>query len=183
MSPYPDPIKIWRFVRIKMGDRDDYVVAIDGPDCSGKTTLSNLLLNIARSEKINTSVIRLDDFFVANVKRPRPNPDAVSEFLLDYFPCDELIEILKTSHGLVFLEGMFVLRPCLLNLYDLKIRLELDERSVFERAAHRDLKQFCNWGDFALHYVCQALAAQRIYRSLCQPNSVADIVIALNDTH
>ncbi len=180
MSLYPDPEKIWDSVMHKMGNKDDFVVAIDGPDCSGKTTLSNTLLRIAKSQEINANVLHLDDSFVTNVMRPRRNPDAVSEFLLDFFSHDTLKEKLEESRGLVFLEGMFLLQPWLLNLYDLTIRLELDERSVFERATDRDLDKFCNWGDFALHYVSQTLAAQRLYLSLCQPNKISDILIDLN---
>ena len=180
MILFPDPEKIWTSVLKRMEDKDDYVVAIDGPDCSGKTTLSKKLFSLAKSEGIAATVIHLDDTFKTNVLRPRPNPDAVSEFLLDFFFHNNLKESLEKSNGLVILEGMFLLQPWLLELYDLKIRLDLDERSVFERATDRDLDKFGNWGDFALHYISQALASQRLYRSLCKPNRFADIVINLN---
>jgi uridine kinase len=180
LSLYADPHIILEKVLQKKCNRDDFKVVIDGPDCSGKTTLANMLQNIAKSKKINSTIIHLDETFETKIARPRRNPDAVSEFLLDFFSYDTLIEKILNTNGLVFIEGMFLLQPWLLNHYDLIIRLELDERSVFERATVRDLDQFTNWGDFALHYISQALAAQRLYRLICQPNMVADILIDLN---
>ncbi len=180
MIRYPDPEKVLDSISQQRRKRENFIVAIDGPDCCGKTTLSNKLVSIAKSQGMNAHVVHLDDSFESNITRPRRNPDAVSEFLLDFFSHDTLRETLGKFKGLIILEGMFLLQPWLLDLYDLKIRIELDERSVFEQATHRDLHQFRNWGDFALHYVSQALAAQRLYFSLCQPNKIADILINLN---
>lgn len=157
------------------------MVAIDGPDCSGKTSLADAISAITVDKKIPCTVIHLDDTFEPTVRRPRSNPDPVSEFLLDYFRHDTIDGFLHNSTGLRIVEGMFLLRPQLMKLYDFRIRLELDEAYVFQRAMARDKTKFDSPGDLILHYACQALPAQRLYRWFCQPHVVADLTITLSD--
>lgn len=143
--------------------------------------MANRLVNMAGADGVSATAVHLDESFVPQVTRPRRNPDAVSEFIMEFFSYEYLERTLSERHGLVFVEGMFLLRVPLLNLYDLKLRLELDEHAVFSRAMLRDLDSFPSWGDFALHYVSQALASQRLYRWFCQPHIAADVTIHLSD--
>jgi len=181
LHKFADASEIWDVIRRRVMHKRNYVVAIDGPDCSGKSTLAKSLVAKALADGFTATAVHLDETFVREVTRPRRNPDAVSEFLMEFFSYEDLPKSLRSFGGLVFLDGMFLLRPSLLNLYDMTIRLELDEQAVFERAMLRDLAEFATWGDCALHYVSQALAAQRLYRWFCQPNVVADLTIYLGD--
>ena len=126
--------------------------------------------------------MHLDDTFRRNYTRPRKNPDAVSEFILEYFDHKHIPNVVESTTGLVIIDGLFLFRTDLLKLYDFTIRLELPEEHVFERARKRDMSEFKSWGNFALHYISQAIAAQRIYSSLCQPSEVADLTIFLQDS-
>jgi uridine kinase len=181
LAKFSDPEEVWTAIRSRYREQAAYVIAVDGPDCSGKTQLATRLLEIVERNNLEASIFRLDDTFAASAVRPRRNPGAVSEFLLEFFDHAAIERAISSARRILIIEGMFLLRPSLIKKYDFSIRLELDEKSVFERAYSRDLLKFENWGDFALHYVSQSLAAQRLYRSLCEPTLVADLVIELSD--
>ncbi len=181
LDSYANAPEVWSAVSAKLTAKKDLVVAVDGPDCSGKTTLATTLKETAQIHGFECTVCHLDDTFERIVRRPRRNPDAVSEFVLEFFSYERISEIIGETSGLRIFEGMFLLRPNLLPMFDFKIRLELDEQSVFDRAITRDRADFENWGDLALHYIGQTLPAQRLYRWFCQPSSVADLTIFLSD--
>jgi uridine kinase len=170
---------LWPAVEAHLARQERCVLAVDGPDCAGKTTLADVVAARANQQRLSYCVVHLDATFEDTARRPRGNPDAVSEFLLDFFHHDGLKVIAReATEQLIVIEGMFLLRAGLLDLYDISIRLELDERTSFERAYVRDLDTFACWGDFALHHVTQCLAAQRVYRSLCSPESHASFTFA-----
>jgi uridine kinase len=167
--------EIWVAVEDHLRLQPRCVLAIDGPDCAGKTTLAGDVAALAEKHGITTRIAHLDDTFRGVASLPRTNPDAVCEFLLDFFDHDATHSFLTGDEQLLIIEGMFLLRVGLCQLYDISVRLEIDERVSFERAYARDGAKFASWGDFAVHHVTQCLPAQRVYRELCAPHISASL--------
>lgn len=180
MDKYPDPRQCWEAFKDRAQRSARFVIAIDGPDCSGKSTLAQGIAALASAQGRTCGIIHVDDQIVQPATRPRKNPDAVSEFIIDYFNYDGLKNQISGTDGIVIIEGLFLLRAWFLEQYDFTIRLELSEEQVFFRAARRDRESYASWGDFALHYVSQSIASQRVYRELCAPDETADLVIRLD---
>jgi uridine kinase len=85
------------------------------------------------------------------------------------------------NQDIVIVEGLFLLRPELMRLFDFVIRLNIPNQEVIKRALSRDVGVFGNAEYVLRGYNLQSLPAQDYYIKLCQPNKKADIVIENSD--
>lgn len=132
------------------------IIAIDGKCASGKTTLSKILSFI-----YDCNVFHMDDFFLTselktperlaeiggNVDYLRFNKEILSKIKLNIpfkyqvYNCskqilDNFVEI--TPKKLNIVEGVYSMHPTLINNYDLKILLTVDNNTQSERILKRN---------------------------------------------
>lgn len=163
------------------------IIGIDGPDCAGKTTMSRLLLQqfMARSR---TLLIHADDYLHAQGHRERRGEFSVEAFLFDYFDQDALLrgalEVMSDigigtgiKPDILMVEGMFLFRPPLNAHFTFRIRMEIAEDVVLERAMKRDVGVIGDETWVREHYIRQCIPAQRFYRTAADPAAQADILI------
>ncbi len=84
------------------------------------------------------------------------------------------------SPSAILAEGVFLFRPGLAELFDIKIFLDIPLTKVLERARKRDLE----WGGEAVmtKYEKKYIPTQRVYLALAQPAIKADFTIDMSDT-
>lgn len=94
-------------------------------------------------------------------------------------PLQERIEIEKND--IVLIEGIFLFKDNMQRYYDLKIFLDVDERTILERVLKRDLEILANTETIKKRYIHKYFAGDRLYYADIEPNEIADIVIDNND--
>lgn len=186
-------------------------VAVDGPDTAGKTTLAAELAQALsgvrhvilasvdgfhqpqavryRRGNLSAEGYYQDAFdydaVVASVLEPlgpggsRRYRPAVFDFRTDtplYQP------LCQAMDGAVLLfEGVFLLRPRLLDFWDLRIFVEVSPEEALRRALVRDVELFGSPGAVRDRYRLRYLPAQELYRADASPTQHADVVIDNND--
>lgn len=163
------------------------IVGIDGPDCAGKTTMSQLLLRQFMARK-RILLIHADDYLRPKDHRERRGEFSVEGFLFDYFDQDALLrgvlEVMSDAGpragvkaDLLIVEGMFLFRPPLNAHFRFRIRMEIAEDLVLERAMKRDAGVIGDEAWVREHYIRQCIPAQRLYRRDVDPGAQADMLV------
>jgi uridine kinase len=179
------------------------LVAVDGVDASGKTTLADALgaAVAPRREVVRASVdafhrpraerYRRGRASVEGCYRDTIDHDAVRHRLLlpfrDGGPCvtvafdhsrDTAVEAEPVRPGdtaVLVVDGVFLQRPELDVGWDLVVHLQVPDEEVLRRAAARD-------GEHALPlYRERYLPAQRLYEQECRPGERADVLVDNTD--
>src|SRR5690348_6356109 len=99
------------------------VVGVDGPDCSGKTTISNAL-TAARPSL--WQALHLDEHADPEVLRTDRDVMSLETFLTDYFPTDKVVSAIQIAAercelrgpSRLVVEGMFLCRPQIRRMID-----------------------------------------------------------------
>jgi uridine kinase len=179
-----------RIIKEKIDIKKRIIIAVDGPDCSGKSTLCRSLNGILM--KNYTSVlVHFDDYLNEKEIREKRGEFSVEGFLYDFFdegallksiinPSKENDLIHKIYPEIIIVEGLFLLRPHLISKYDLRIRLEIDDELLLKRAMQRDTGVLgsANWVE--KHYTQQCIPAQKRYREIDKPNISSHIIVNVN---
>lgn len=84
------------------------------------------------------------------------------------------------TETMVLVEGVFLLQPCLLSLYDLTIFLEITEEECLQRVTQRDGYLFGDEAAIRERYLEKYLPGQALYLAEANPARVADVVIDNN---
>jgi uridine kinase len=142
--------------RVGRADR----VGIDGRDAAGKTTLAGAL---AAALPFPATRVSIDDFH-------RPAEQRV-DYYADAFDLDAFAAAVRAAHGCVVAEGAFLFRPELDDLWDVRVRLEVDPAEQLRRAAAR--------GDAVDRYDTRYRPAHAAYERLAGPTARADVVAEL----
>lgn len=164
-------------------------VAIDGPDCSGKTTLCNSVVTSLK-DRHTILPVHFDDYLNSERVRQRRGRCSPRAFLWDFFDAGALVrsvlEPMKRSATevspapiIVIVEGLFLLSKDLAPLFDLRIRLEISDSLLLDRALARDSGRLGSEAWVRTHYLRQCLPAQRIYRREAQPAKRAHFLISV----
>ncbi len=85
MAKYADPNLIYSKIAPLAIGQNTFSVGIDGPDCSGKTTLAQNLAKIAQFDFEHIEIVHLDQTFSSKSVSSRKNPNPVAEMLLEFF--------------------------------------------------------------------------------------------------
>lgn len=180
------------------------LVAIDGPDAAGKTTLADSLAAMLTSPTLRASI---DRFHRPRAERLARGPLSPEGYFRDSFDdrrlVDELLapfangdsDVLTAAYDwrvesdvvaarvavpdtcvLVF-DGVFLLRPELLDLWDLSIYLHVPPDVTLQRALVRDAGVMGGVDEVRQRYAERYLPGQAMYREECDPMSQADVVI------
>lgn len=151
-------------------------VAIDGIDVAGKTTFADELA-FHVSKQSTRKVVRTSVDSLLNSKESRYGKGELSPFgyYEDSFNYSAFkASLLSKSDSVLLVDGIFLLRPKIIDLLDFKVFLDVS----FETSIARTIKR----GDADRHrYETRYVPGQKIYLAQCHPSVHADIVIDNND--
>ena len=163
------------------------IVGLDGPDCSGKTTLcGSLVMSLKR--RYSVLPVHFDDYLNSKRKRHQRGSFSSNGFRYDYFDAESLCEsVLEPMCGngrtsgpnVVIVEGLFLFTKSLKSFFDLRIRLEISEALLLERALARDSGRLGSSAWVHEHYMRQCIPAQRQYRRRDAPGRSAHYRISV----
>lgn len=169
------------------GDQTDpIIVGIDGPDCSGKSTLAQLTLCELKQD-FSVVVIHFDDYLNSPATRERKGTLSLEAFYYDYFDWETMTAGIKALRSLpsdllnfVIVEGLFLFTPERRGIFDYRIRLEIDDKLLLERALARDVGHLGDEAWVRTHYLQQCIPAQKFYLNDCNPRIAADMHLRCN---
>ncbi|MHB8160613.1 MAG: nucleoside/nucleotide kinase family protein [Thermoleophilia bacterium] len=177
-------------LKAKLSFLSPLIVAIEGPDCAGKTTFSRRLLTVLK-DRASVLLIHFDDYLNAEEKRIIGGEFSPQAFLDNYFDKDALISaILHPAFeakqadsfcfaNIILVEGLFLFSDPLNSYFDLRFLFDVDESTIIDRAMDRDIGSLGSADWVRRHYFEQCLPAQRIYRDLIPVYQIADRVITI----
>lgn len=160
------------------------IVALDGPDCSGKTTLAREFLTQGKG-RASIALAHFDDYLNEKSFRLRQGEFSAVGFREDYFDfdafADGFLEHAKrakmrsdiTKPHLFIAEGLFLQDKRLFSYFDYVIRLDASDELILRRAIARDVGVIGDESWVSRHYLEQCLPAQRAYREEVDPTKGA----------
>ena len=163
-----------------------FVVGINGIDCSGKTTFAKSVSKYFTHHKIENDHLDIDNFnnpaiesetYKAFVSGSWGEEDLNKyyELIINYSEAIRAVSESQKKYPLVILEGIFIYKPQLVNLFDLKIYLDIDISLGRKRfTKRRSLKQ--DKRPFEIYDEIWMLSHIR-YESEVHPKQIVDLVI------
>jgi len=167
-----------------------FVVGINGIDCSGKTTFAKSVSKYFTHHKIENGCLDIDNFnnraiesetYKAFVSGSWDEKDLNKYYklIINYSDAIRAVSEYKKKYPLVILEGIFIYKPQLADLFDLKIYLDIDISLGRKRfAERRSLKQ--DKRPFEIYDEIWMLSHIR-YESEVHPKRISNLVIDYND--
>ena len=167
-----------------------FVVGINGIDCSGKTTFAKSVSKYFTHHKIENDCLDIDNFnnpaiesatYKAFVSGSWDEKDLNKYYklMINYSDAIRAVSEYKKKYPLVILEGIFIYKPQLADLFDLKIYLDINISLGRKRfAKRRILKQ--DKRPFEIYDEIWMLSHIR-YESEVHPKRISDLVIDYND--
>jgi uridine kinase len=184
------------------------LVAIDGPDAAGKTTLADSLLGLLSRPVLRASI---DAFHRPRAARLARGPLSPEGCYRDTFDLDALVDELlepfaagattvatgvfdhardlpartEATHvpgnAVLVVDGVFLLRPELRGRWDLAVHLHVPPETTIERALGRDAELMGGAEQVLVRYRERYLPAQELYRAEADPSAHADLVVDSSD--
>ena len=167
-----------------------FVVGINGIDCSGKTTFAKAMSKYFSYYKIVNNHLDIDTFnnpviesetYQAYVSDSWDEEDLNKYYklIINYSDAIRAVSESKKIYPIVILEGIFIYKPQLADLFDLKIYLDINISLGRKRfAKRRSLKQ--DKRPFEIYDEIWMLSHIR-YESEVHPKQLGDLVIDYND--
>ena len=167
-----------------------FVVGINGIDCSGKTTFAKFVSQYFTHHKIENNHLDIDNFNNPAIESEtyksfvsgswgKKDLNKYYELIINYSDAIRAVSESQKKYPLVILEGIFIYKPQLVNLFDLKIYLDIDISLGRKRFAKRSsLKQ--DKRPFEIYDEIWMLSHIR-YESEVHPKRISDLVIDYND--
>ena len=167
-----------------------FAVGINGIDCSGKTTFAKSVSKYFTHHKIDNHRLDIDNFnnptiesetYKAFVSGSWDEEDLNKHYklIINYSDVIRAISESKNKYSIVILEGIFIYKPQLVNLFDLKIYLDIDislgrKRFAKRRSLKRDKRPFDIYDKIWM-------LSHIKYDSEVHPKQISDLVIDYND--
>jgi uridine kinase len=145
-------------------------IAVDGIDAAGKTTLADQLGALLQAERVS-----IDDFLRPESERYARGVDSPEGYYEDSFDFAAFRDAVMAATGTVVADGVFLQRPELDDLWDLRIWLDVSFEDSLRRAEIRDAHYM---DDVRGRYQRRFHPGQRLYLERVDPRSRADIVVA-----
>ena len=167
-----------------------FVVGINGIDCSGKTTFAKSVSKYFTHHKIENDCLDIDNFNNPSIESAtykafvsgswdEKDLNKYYKLIINYSDAIRAVSEYKKKYPLVILEGIFIYKPQLADLFDLKIFLDIDISLGRKRfAERRSLKQ--DKRPFEIYDEIWMLSHIR-YESEVHPKRISDLVIDYND--
>jgi uridine kinase len=160
-------------------------VAIDGIDASGKTTLADELASALRRRGREVVRVSVDTFLRPRAERYRRgelSPEGYYHDSFDYAALRETIGgALATQEAILLVDGVFLLRPELVEQWDLRIFVSVEPDEALRRALERDTTLFGSREEAERRYRLRYQPGQRLYFAEARPLDAADIVVVNDD--
>lgn len=183
------------------------LVAIDGPDAAGKTTLAAQIGQAVRRPVVTASIDGWHNPREVRLRRGELSPEG---YFLDSFDLEALASeclapfrsgavtvqtakfdyrteaaagaaLAPEAEAALLFEGVFLQRPELLAFWDLRVYVHVPESVTLSRALRRDLNLFGSEAEVRRRYEGRYLPGQALYRAAASPTEAADIVIDNSD--
>ena len=167
-----------------------FVVGINGIDCSGKTTFAKSMSKYFTHHKINNYHLDIDNFNNQTIESEtyktfasdswdEKDLDKYYELIINYSEVIKAVSESKKKYPIVILEGIFIYKPQLMDLFDLKIYLDIDispgrKRFAKRRSLKRDKRPFDIYDKIWM-------LSQIRYESEVHPKQISDLVIDYSD--
>jgi uridine kinase len=185
------------------------LVAFDGPDAAGKTTMADAVAEHTSRPVLRASV---DAWHNPSEVRPARGSTSPEGYFLDSFDLEDLVrellgpfrsgaprvrvarfdhrtdsavevtEEVPTTAVLLF-DGVFLLRNELVAEWDLRIYVHVPEEVTLSRAELRDRSLFGDHDAVRRRYEQRYLPGQALYRRTASPVQAADVVLDNSDWH
>ena len=167
-----------------------FVVGINGIDCSGKTTFVkamskyfsyyNIVNNHLDIDNFNNPAIEIETYkaFVSD-SWGEEDLNKYYKLIINYSDAIRSVSESKNNYSIVILEGIFIYKPQLVDLFDLKIYLDIDislgrKRFAKRRRLERDKRPFDIYDKIWI-------LSHNKYDSEVHPKQISDLVIDYND--
>jgi uridine kinase len=154
--------------------RDRVLVAIDGPDAAGKTTLADRLAAALPGPVLRVSA---DDHVHPAPERYRRGELSPEGYYHDLFDLDAFLAACSAGEAIVVADGVFLHRPELRDRWTLSVYLRVSEGESLRRALVRDAPRFGTPAEVRSRYSSRYLPGQAIYRGEADPEAAADILV------
>jgi uridine kinase len=145
-------------------------IAVDGMDCAGKTTFADALGKLLQAGRLS-----VDEFLRPVEERHGRGSDSPEGYYRDSFDNAAFRAAVMSAPEPLVADGVFLQRPELADLWDLRIWLDISFEAALERAIVRDAGRF---DDVRGRYERRYFPGQRLYLAEVDPRSRADIVVA-----
>ncbi|NOZ46451.1 MAG: hypothetical protein GXO79_06675 [Chlorobi bacterium] len=189
MISYQDVLSIIQNAVLYKKVKSPIVVGIDGPDCSGKSTMSIDLLMFFK-QNYNVQIFHCDDYINRIAKDFDVNSCSYIKFYTDFFdresiingvfkPLNQIKDCSLNLIDIVIIEGLFLAIDEFTNFFDLFIRIEINDNEVLKRAIQRDVGKLGDFSWVKKHYINQCIPAQNHYRNKCKITSNSDYIFKL----
>lgn len=190
----------------RLRQRRRLLVAVDGPDAAGKTTLADAIAAALPDRTVRASV---DGFHRPAAERRARGALSPEGYYADSFDLPGLAHLLRRfasgaadvttalfdhradapcvvtveapRQAALVVDGVFLLRPELRPHWDLCVYLHVADDVILARALRRDLGLFGDADTLRLHYAVRYLPAQARYRASHDPVGQAQLVVDTND--
>ncbi|MBM7807335.1 uridine kinase [Geodermatophilus bullaregiensis] len=191
-----------------VGRRGRALVAVDGPDAAGKTTLADRVAALVDRPVVRASIdgfhapravrLRRGDLSPEGCYRDSFDLDALQDRLLAPFARGAAaVEVAVFDHrtdraavvrvddvpadGVLLVDGVFLLRPELRRWWTLGVYVHVPEEVTLARALRRDLPAPGSAEVVEERYRGRYLPAQELYRTEARPVAAAHVVVDNSD--
>lgn len=146
-------------------------VAIDGVDAAGKTTLADeLAVPLPEATRLSA-----DDFLRPPEDRHRRGRESPEGYYQDSFDHARLRQAVLAADGLLVVDGIFLLRPELDDLWDFRIFVHAELEAAVRRGIARDGVQTERL------YRRRYAPGQLLYLDQVRPHELADVIVDNSD--
>ena len=157
-------------------------VAIDGVDAAGKTTLAGDLVVWLRALGGTVTRVGADDYLRPAAERYRLGRYSPEGYYADSFDHDRLRSAIESARdAIVLVDGIFLLRPELRDLWHFAVFLVASRDVIVGRAATRDLATLGDAAEIERLYATRYLPAQIAYMQRERPHDRANVVVDNSD--
>ena len=146
-------------------------VGIDGPDAAGKTTLADALAELTGLPRV-----RADDHLAAPEVRYARGSLSPEGYYADAFDLPAL-RAAVLAHEACVVDGVFLFRPELDDLWDVRVFVDVDPDEQRRRVLARDAARFGSEEEVLRRYAARYVPAYEKYRAAIDPESHADVVL------
>jgi uridine kinase len=184
--------------------QDRVIIAIDGPDAAGKTTLADALARRITRPRLRASIDDWHNPRDVRLRQGDESPIGYYEDSFDYsavtaqllhrfraggghvrtasfdFRSDaraDVVTAVSSPTAALLFDGVFLLRPELRHFWDLTIYLHVPESVTLARAVDRDSELLGGAHVVRRRYEQRYLPGQALYREAASPLETADIVV------
>jgi uridine kinase len=188
--------------------RSRVLVAIDGPDCAGKTTFADALASAVSMPVLRASIDSFHNPREVRTARGLLSPEGFYRDSFDYSALERQLltpfaagsgEVRTTVYdhrrdvavdagpvsvgrdALLVLDGVFLLRPELRAWWTTSVYLHVSPETTLMRALVRDLDELGSAEEVRLRYEQRYLPGQALYRAEASPLDAAAVVVDNTD--